>query len=399
MVRTIIIVVLALMGIFIHPFAPGTVDFIYRFLTFAVLTYLVYLNYRNEQEEAVDPEPIVQYSPPPPPKELEEILQNSNQLLNLIQNDSRTESFLKAQYDIIQGILMAENGGIFYKSDQAAMRKIHFQSQNNISISNDLLPITGLIQLLENDEKVLIENNLSGDKQLLNYYQDKDYNPASFLGIPVIIEGDDRLFFVFDSSNKEHFNHDDSAILEKIRENTKIFLINRLKAYSLLTTLKTNDRLLDFVTALNASKTISIATVKLAEFMSKEFEASRLTISVLKPETNTAVIKKIIGLKDEYDENFEFPLDQGLTGWVIDKNKPYLIDDLEKGEYFIPRYTKDEKSNFGLRSFLGIPIATAERVYGALTLEHTVPGKYSEADKERIKNIMSYYSSTFLRQQ
>ena len=58
-----------------------------------------------------------------------------------------------------------------------------------------------------------------------------------------------------------------------------------------------------------------------------------------------------------------------------------------------------EKTNFGLRSFIGIPLQTTEKVYGALTLEHIVPGKFTEDDKHRIQQITDIFSSTFLRQQ
>jgi len=207
------------------------------------------------------------------------------------------------------------------------------------------------------------------------------------------------LFYVFDSANTENFNHDDKSLLELIRENIKVFIINRLKGYSLLTSLKEKDRLLDFATKLNGSKTVSIAINKLAEHLSSDFEATRLTISTKKADSDLAVIRRVVGQKNDFDEHFEFPLEQGLTGWVIGKNKPYLIEDMEKGKYFIPRYSKEEKSNFGLRSFLDVPIEAESKVYGAITVEHTLPGKYTEEDKQRISNIISIFSTTFLRQQ
>ena len=131
--------------------------------------------------------------------------------------------------------------------------------------------------------------------------------------------------------------------------------------------------------------------------ISKYFEASRLTISVIRSESGKGVIKKVIGQQDEFMENKEFLLDEGLTGWIINKQKPYLIDDLEKGEYFIPRYSKDEKSNFGLRSFLGIPIVNDKLSYGALTLEHQLPKKYSKRDQLKIEKYIDIFNSYYSR--
>jgi signal transduction protein with GAF and PtsI domain len=148
---------------------------------------------------------------------------------------------------------------------------------------------------------------------------------------------------------------------------------------------------------LNGCKTISIAIEKLAKKISEEFEATRLTIATVRPNTNVAVIKKVIGQENDFKENFEFPLDEGLTGWVISKNKPYIIDDLEKGEYFIPRYNKDEKSNYGFRSFLGIPIKVEEKIFGAITLEHYITRKYGESEKVNLQRYIEIFSTTFLR--
>jgi GAF domain-containing protein len=74
-----------------------------------------------------------------------------------------------------------------------------------------------------------------------------------------------------------------------------------------------------------------------------------------------------------------------------------LIDDLEKGEYFIPRYSKNEKTNFGFRSFLGVPIIAEDHIFGAVTLEHRRPNKFGDTDKRKIQEFVDTFSTTFLR--
>ena len=401
MTRTITIVVLALLGIFVHPFSPGTIDFIYRFLLFSALTYLVYLNFRREEPEQ-DSEPALQtYAPASPRSDIDIEINSDISFKGVLRKDSRTIEYIKSQFEILNNILVAENGWIFYKDNADTIRVL--QSAGNSEKSSENLgpsyQISGLIQILNADDKVLVENSLNNDTPLLSYYSDSDYKPQSFIGIPVELYGEEKLFFVCDSPNKDHFNHEDINLVERIRETTKIFLINRMKGYTLLSSLRAKNSLLEFVTTLNGSKNITHAVNNLAEYMSELFEATRMTICLKKSDSTTGVVKKVVGQTNDIDENFEFPLDQGLTGWVIAKNKPYLIEDLEKGEYFIPRYTKDEKTNFGLRSFIGVPLQTSEKVYGALTLEHIIPGKFTEDDKHRIKQITDIFSSTFLRQQ
>ncbi len=49
--------------------------------------------------------------------------------------------------------------------------------------------------------------------------------------------------------------------------------------------------------------------VKLAEYVSELFEATRMTISLRKSESESAIIKKVVGQTNDFDENFEFPLE------------------------------------------------------------------------------------------
>jgi transcriptional regulator with GAF, ATPase, and Fis domain len=362
------------------------------------LTYLVYLNFRTNEKEPESEPALQNYTPSVPKSDIEIDIKDDISLLSVLNKDSRTEQFIKSQFEILNGILVAKNGWIFYKNNPDTIISIINLSGSSEN-ADKAYHITGLMQILDADDKIVIENNLNNDTLLLSYYSDSEYKPFSFIGIPIDLFGEEKLFFVFDSPNTDHFNHEDKNLVEKIREATRIFLINRMKGYTLLSSLRSKDSLLEFATILNGSKTISHAINKLAEYVSELFEATRMTICLRKSESASAIIKKVVGQTNDFDENFEFPLDQGLTGWVIGKNKPYLIEDLEKGEYFIPRYTKDEKTNFGLRSFIGIPLQTTEKVYGALTLEHIIPGKFTEDDKHRIQQITDIFSSTFLRQQ
>ena len=62
-----------------------------------------------------------------------------------------------------------------------------------------------------------------------------------------------------------------------------------------------------------------------------------------------------------------------------------------------PRYSKDEKTNFGFRSFLGVPIEADDQIFGAVTLEHRHANKFSEGDKGKIQDYVDIFSSTFRR--
>jgi transcriptional regulator with GAF, ATPase, and Fis domain len=396
MVRGLFIIFLSLLGIFVHPFPTGIIDFIYRLAVFAVICYLIYTaqkpSFKAQQDIAKSEQKRkVNY--------LEDEYKEDFVFADLLSSDERITRFIKDQFDIIAEIIFPDHGFVFYKFSADKIKLFYHRSYNDYTYEpdSDLFSLSGLVKILDEKNALIIENNLNNEKNLINYISDAKYVAASFLGITVAVVEDQKLFFVYDSHNKDNFNQEDRTLIEKIRSSIQIVLLNRLKAYSLYTDLRSNESLLKFALELNSCKTIPNAIEKLAGKVSEEFEATRLTVCTVRPNTNVAVIKKVIGQENDFKQDVEFPLDEGLTGWVISKNKPYIIDDLEKGEYFIPRYNKDEKSNYGFRSFLGIPIKFEEKIFGAITLEHHITQKYGEREKVNLQRYVDIFSTTFLR--
>ena len=397
MYKTILIVALCLIGIFIHPFEPGFMDFVYRFIVFSFIVYLVYNMYQQTGNSEEEPQEHL-FKPLSSLIKDDTVMSNEWHLSELINSDDRTKQYLNDQFDILSGLLFPDSGWIFTKDGS----HIHVVTHKNFSdepIPNiqSKYPISGLIQILDEKDILVIENNIDVPDNLLPFYKDTDYSVKSFFGLPITFENNEKIFFVFDSHHKEHFNKDDTPLFVKLAENTGTWILNRLNAYELLTNFKNNIKLLNFAKDLNSTKSLNSAIDMFSLLISNEFEATRLTISLLKRDENVGVIKKVVGQKDDFEENMSFTLDHGLTGWIISKQKPYLIDDLEKGDYFIPRYSKDEKSNFGFRSFLGVPIMADDQVFGAITLEHRLPNKFEEKDKLKITEIVEIFSTTFLR--
>jgi GAF domain-containing protein len=397
MYKTIFIVALCLIGIFIHPFDPGIVDFIYRFIVFSIIVYLVYDIYRQtgESEDEIET-PLIK---PLPTAVKEEIIVSDDwRVRELIEGDERTGQYLNDQFEILSGLIFPDSGWIFFKENDQIIVVTHknFVDQPQPDIQESY-SISGLMQIVDESDTIVIENNIDRADNLLPLYTGIDYSVKSFMGIPITIQNREKIFFVFDSHHTEHFSKDDMPLFAKLAENTGIWIQNRVNAYALLTNTKSQVKLLDFAKNLNSSKTINSAIEKFSLLISNEFEATRLTISLLKKDKNMGVIKKVIGQTDDFTENLEFNLEEGLTGWIISKQKPYLIDDLEKGEYFIPRYSKNEKTNFGFRSFLGVPIIAEDHIFGAVTLEHRRPNKFGDTDKRKIQEFVDTFSTTFLR--
>ena len=108
MIRTVIIIILVLFGIFIHPFSPGTLDFIYRFLIFAIITYLVYSTSRSQIDEKSNYKENEEFTYEPEAK-LEFEYRDKWHIGDLIKTDEKTGTYIKDQFEILASILYPDN--------------------------------------------------------------------------------------------------------------------------------------------------------------------------------------------------------------------------------------------------------------------------------------------------
>ena len=312
---------------------------------------------------------------------------SSTTLTELIEHDEQYNSFIKNQFMIVWDFVYPKNGYVIYRNSQDKMRIIHKNLQPDILIRTDKYP-TSLFTLIENKEGVLIENKIEQTLNLIPFYQDTDYKPQSLLAFIIQLESGEKLYWIFDSDIEENFNTDDTAIMDRIIQNTNAITFEALKSFELNKTCIFIDQKFKIAEKLNTAGKIDECLEHFCDFIINNFEASKLTIGMKKsPDAQTAVIKKAIGTDDPYKSGYEFPLDEGLNGFVIMKNKPHLIEDIEKGEYFVPRFSKEEKTNYGLRSYLSVPIEIESNAIGMITLEHKLENKYSINDK---KNLITY---------
>ena len=396
--QLIVVLLLIFIGLFIKPFSYGLWDFIFKFIIFVGTTYLLYKNFLQNAVENKEAH-VEDKSKKPLPPEINSENEESWNLLDLLYEDESSKQFIIDQFLALSGILIPDQGWIVYKLNDYKLNVIEQVSFSDFKLENvpDQIDLSGLYKIIDDRNEILIENNIQNANYSFHYYQNTEYAVSSFLSVPINISNSEKIFFIFDSAIPEQFNKQDTEIIEKIVNGIRSTIKFRLKSISLLSELKSNKKLLIFAMLINKCNTISTAIDTLAEFVSKEFEADRLTVCSTIQNTEKAVIRKVIGQQDTFAEDSEFLLEEGLTGWVISKNKPYVIEDLEKGEYFIPRYTKDEKTNYGLRSFLGIPFNHEDTVYGAITLEDHQPNKYANYDKLFLKEISNIFTTIFRR--
>lgn len=404
MYKLISLYLLIVIGIFIEFGFLGSVgNIIVKLIIFAGISYLMYgywiaeqnnqgTDLKEETEDKPEETPIIQEEKMPLFFDI-----SSTTLTELIQYDEQYNNFIKNQFMIVWDFVYPKNGYVIYRNSQEKKRIIHENLQPDILIRTDKYP-TSLFTLIENKEGVLIENKIDQSLNLIPFYSDTDYKPQSLMAFMTQLESGEKLYWIFDSDIEENFNTGDSTIMNRIIQNNNAITFEALKSFELNKSCIFIDQKLKIAEKLNTASHVDECLEHFCDFIINNFEASKLTIGMKKsPDAQTAVIKKVIGTDDPYKRGYEFPLDEGLNGFVIMKNKPHLIEDIEKGEYFVPRFSKEEKTNYGLRSYLSVPINIESNAIGMVTLEHKLENKYDVSDKKNLINFTKILANALYR--
>ncbi|MEJ2543231.1 MAG: GAF domain-containing protein [Calditrichaceae bacterium] len=402
MYKLIGLYLLIVIGIFIEFSFLGSVgNILIKIIITAGISYLLYDYWTAEQdsqeqieESEIEPETksVVQEEKKPLFFDI-----SSTRFTDLIDQDANYKDFIENQFMVVWDFIFPKNGFIIYRNAQDKMKIIHENLQPDILLDTGKYP-TSLFTLIENKEGILIENKIEQTLNLIPFYKNSDYKPQSVLAFMIELESGEKLYWIFDSDITENFNTDDTTTIERIIQNITAITFEALKSFELNNTCLYLDNKYQIAEKLNTAKNPDECLEYFCEFLIKNFEASKLTIGMKKAtDTQTAVIKKAIGIDDPYKNGYEFPLEEGLNGFVIMKNKPHLIEDIEKGEYFVPRFSKDEKTNYGIRSFLSVPIEVNSNAIGMITLEHKLEQKYTLDDKKNLLNYSKILASALYR--
>lgn len=402
MYKLIGLYLLIVIGIFIEFSFIGSVgNILIKIIITAGISYLLYEYWANEQNKLeqiegseTDPEftETVQEEKKPLFIDI-----SSTRFTDLVEQDKYYKDFLENQFIIVWDFIYPKNGFIIYHNPEDKMKIIHKNLQPDILIDTNKYP-TSLFTLIENKEGILIENKIDQTLNLIPYYQNSDYRPQSLLAFMIKLESGEKLYWFFDSDITENFNTDDTTTIERIIQNINTITFEALKSFDLNNTCIYLNNKFQIAEKLNTAKNMDDCLEYFCDFIINNFEASKLTIGMIKDtDHQTVVIKKAIGTDDPFKSGYEFPIDEGLNGFVIMKNKPHLIEDIEKGEYFVPRFSKEEKTNYGLRSFLSVPIEIKSNAIGMITLEHKLEHKYTLDNKKNLLNYSAILASALYR--
>ena len=401
MYKLIGLYLLIVIGIFIEFSFLGSVgNILIKIIIAAGISYLLYDYWSAEQdtqEQIEESEAESELKTVPEVKKPLFFDITSTRFTDLVDQDKYYKDFLENQFMIVWDFIYPKNGFIIYRNSQDKMKIIHENLQPDILIDTNKYP-TSLFTLIENKEGILIENKIEQTLNLIPFYQNSDYKPQSVLAFMIQMESGEKLYWFFDSDIVENFNTDDTTTIERVIQNINAITFEALKSFELNKTCLYLDTKFQIAEKLNTAKNTDECLEYFCDFIINNFEASKLTIGMKKvSDSEKAVIKKAIGTDDPFKNGYEFPLDEGLNGFVIMKNKPHLIEDIEKGEYFVPRFSKEEKTNYGLRSYLSVPIEINSNALGMVTLEHKLENRYTLEDKKNLINYSAILANALFR--
>jgi hypothetical protein len=392
--KYIILYLLILAGIFIHfPFVGIVGNIIIKIMIISAVSYYLYDSWlregaKNGRLSEAD-EPLSEYEMREEiPSAENTVIEKDEAEFEPLDGISKEQfHFLSRQFNAFIDLLSPKNAYLCYRNQFNEVFLLRDKLLDRFKETEDAIPVE-LISLIEHKGGVLLENKLNPDSSLFPFYNDTGYHVGSVLGIKTPLGSSESLYWIFDSDSNDFFKKEIVPAIEALGEGARSFLAAENSARTLADEKKSLEFEFGLAIELHEACTIEEKIERFVRLIIVEYEADKLTLALLKDMnivSETAVIRKMVGMKnDGYEEGAEFSIRDGLTGWVVMKNRPYLIDSIDKGEHFIPRFTMEEKTNFGLSSYLAAPISYKSRAIGALVIEHKEEKKYSNKDKDKM---------------
>lgn len=399
-VLLVILAVLIIVGFFAFEIFGQT--FIVQIVRFVLLFFVLLIIYAlwssselvelEETEELDEDEPNFDH--------IIESVENVNFLLSDDKVDFYHDlnQFFGNLIKMVRATFVAHSAIIFLLDKKSEKLRVEFcESQSPSLKKGDLVGIDGTLpgSAFVNQTEIL-EQNIPDEGQPVNYYQDT--KPIkSFLAVPISINSEIGGVLAVDSLVAHDFSSDDLELLKAYEGliSQGIQLIGEREKSQLISQSLRAQRIL--LTELNEDLSYDNLYSSIGSSCRAVYQFDRLTIATVDSEdSEMGVITKVIGQRDMMGEEFRFSLNDGITGWVIRKNKPLILGDLEKGDLFRPRYAASDKSNFGLRSFLGVPIGFRNQVFGMISLESKQPDFYSDWDQKVLMLLAANVGLSFL---
>lgn len=117
-------------------------------------------------------------------------------------------------------------------------------------------------------------------------------------------------------------------------------------------------------------------------------QAEASSILLLDDDGQNLHFKTASGEKGRAVKRVTVPIGQGIAGWVAQKWKPLVVNDVAKD----PRFLKasDKESGFTTRQVLAVPMLVGDRLVGVCEAINRTNGDFSDQDMETLSDLASF---------
>ncbi|MFC1554719.1 diguanylate cyclase [candidate division KSB1 bacterium] len=365
---------------------------LWRILTIILFCTVLYSMFKNKtvaEEKEPEEEEKVEES------EKDLLLDNSTPNIDLlrqlsgealIKSDKDTESdyqkHITKLLTIIKKTFAAHSSVIFIldESTKSFYKSFRISESDKFKKDHKLLKGDHLFEKVIVNNKSLLSNFPEEIDNLINYYSEP-VDIKSILITPISINEKALGVLIIDSLEKNIYSDDDISLLEHYSSIVAETILN----YNNLFEYENSAKLFSFFYEVSLGLISNLKFEEILDLLisvlNNVLKYDRLTISEYRGGSESAKIIRVVGQKNEYPEGTNYPIEEGLNGWIIRKRKSIRIPDIEKEDQFLPRFSSKEKTNYDLRSFIGAPISYHDVCFGAITIESKTPSFYSDRDE------------------
>jgi len=300
--------------------------------------------------------------------------------------------FSKEYVALLRNALVGSCAGIYLGRDPDQLDLVAADDDEGGSPAVDMPEDIGFLEKIITEKKAVLENGLPEESFLPGF---EEIGIQSYVGVPLEYMSETLGILAVGSRASGSFSEEDVHFLKQAAR----VLARVMTDYHRGLRWEKDQQIyrihLELEKDLRQARDEESAFLVFAEHIKKLFPFNRMTLSIR--DGLEGEVRQIYGQMEPVPVGMRFPLDEGLTGWVIKRNSPLLVEDLEKGEYIRPRYMKNERGRHGLHCFLGIPAGNTDGAWGCLSLESAVAGQYAEKGKEIFIQLASPLASTLER--
>jgi Nif-specific regulatory protein len=121
----------------------------------------------------------------------------------------------------------------------------------------------------------------------------------------------------------------------------------------------------------------------------ERLEMQRGTITLVDPQTNELHIEVAHGLDKAAVERGRYQIGEGITGRVVETGQPMVVKDIEAEPLFLNRTQARKDLKERKFAFLCVPIKVANKVVGALSVDHLFRGDISYEEDIKLLTIIA----------